>query len=89
MWLLKLHIAISILCFITFYGFAIVCEEQIRKNGWLSEEKKKKKYKLLLVFLVPIMNFLVITILFLTILVRKEDFEALANYIKEESEDGE
>jgi len=86
MWLLKLHIAVSVLLIITFAGFSRVCKETIRQNGWLSE-KRKKSYEVLLLFFVPIMNVLIVLLLFLMIGMKKEDFEALTNKIKEESEE--
>ena len=85
MWLLKLHGALSILLMITFFGFSRVYKETIRQNGWFSEGIKKK-YSILLLFFVPIMNVLIVLLLFLMIGMKKEDFEALTNKIKEESE---
>ena len=86
MWILKLHFAISILLLITFYGFSKVCKDIVRKNGWL-EEKKKKNLFAWLVFFVPIMNIFIVILLFMMILVKKEDFEELTEYVKEESEE--
>ena len=86
MWLLKLHFAISILLLLTFYGFAKVCKEQIKENGWLTDKKKKKKILYVSVFFVPIMNFILVAVLFMMIGCKKEDFETLTNKIKEESE---
>lgn len=85
MWLLKLHSALSILLIVTFVGFSKVFRETIRQNGWLSE-KRKKSYSILLLLFVPIMNVLIVLLLFLMIGMKKEDFEALTNKIKEESE---
>ncbi len=86
MWVLKLHFAISILLLITFYGFGKVCKDIIKKNGWLKEKKKKKTFAWL-VFFVPIMNVLIVILLFMMILVKEEDFEALSEYVKSESEE--
>lgn len=86
MWILKLHFAISILLLITFYGFSKVYKDIIRKNGWLEEKRKKKPFAIL-VFFVPIMNILIIILLFMMILVKREDFEELTEYAKNESEE--
>jgi len=72
MWLIRLHIAISILCLITFIGFKSVCKETIRNNGWLSDKKKKNVFAWL-VFFVPIMNILMVLILFLMIGMKQAD----------------
>lgn len=86
MWLLKFHIAFSILCIITFCGFAKVCKEQIKQNGWLGE-KKKKEFFLWSLFFVPIMNVLFVFLLFMMIIMKKEDFEELTDYVKREREE--
>lgn len=76
MWLIRLHIAISILCLITFVGFKSVFKESIRNNGWLSEKKKKNVFAWL-VFFVPIMNILMILAVFMMIGMKKADFDEL------------
>lgn len=43
MWLLKLPFSISVLCLLTFVGVRMVCIEQLKENGYFSDEKKKKK----------------------------------------------
>ena len=86
MWLLKFHIAFSILCVITFYGFGKVFKQQLKQNGWLGE-KKKKKISSLLFFFVPIMNVICVFVLFVTICIKKEDLEAYTDYAKKESEE--
>lgn len=86
MWIIKLHIAVSILSLISFYGFFIVCKEQIKKNGWMAE-KKKRKLVALLAFFVPIMNVLMVLLLFVMIGVKQEEFEQLTEYVKKESEE--
>ena len=42
MWLLKLHFSISVLCLLTFLGFRMVYKEQVKENGYVPDEKKKK-----------------------------------------------
>ena len=86
MWLIKLHFSFSVLCLITFAGFSNVCKEQIEQNGWFSE-KRKKKYATCFLFFVPIMNALIVLILFLMICKTKEEFEKLTTYVKKESEE--
>lgn len=88
MWLIRLHIAISILCLITFIGFKSVCKEIIRNNGWLSDKKKKNVFAWL-VFFVPIMNILIVLILFLMIGMKQADFEKLTRKIEQEAGDSE
>lgn len=78
MWLIKLHIAISILCIITFIGFVKVCKETLKKNGWISETKKRNILKWL-AFFVPIMNVILVFILFIAIGMTKEEFYKLSN----------
>lgn len=74
MWLIKLHIAVSILCLITFIGFWVVCKETIKSNGWLSDAKKGSVL-VYLAFFVPIMNVLMVLVLFLMIGMKKEEWE--------------
>ena len=73
MWLIKLHIAVSILCLITFIGFKIVSKETIKSNGWLSGQKGN--ILAYLAFFVPIMNVLMVLVLFLMIGMKKEEWE--------------
>ncbi len=75
MWLIKLHIAFSILILITFWGFMKVFAEQIKANGWLDAERKKKKRGFVLFMFVPLLNILILLVLFMLIFVKKEDWE--------------
>lgn len=86
MWLIKMHIAFSILCIITFLGFAKVYKDQIKENGWLSEDKKKSP-GLFILFFVPIMNVIIVLALFVMIGTKKEELEELTEYVKKESEE--
>lgn len=83
MWLLKLHFAISILCLITFIGFRAVFKEQVKQNGWINKEQKKNIFAWL-GFFVPILNVLMVLLLFVMILLKKEEFEKM----KEENKNG-
>ena len=76
MWLIKFHIAFSVLCLITFIGFMAVYKETIKNNGWLSEKKKKKLLNWLF-FFVPIMNIFFVLVLFLMISMKKSEFDEL------------
>lgn len=87
MWLLKLHFSISVLCLITFLGFRAVYKQQMKDNGWLDEEKKKKKSTFAyFVFFVPIMNILAVIIMFLMIGMKKKDFDKIYEEAKKDSE---
>lgn len=74
MWLLELHIAVSVLCIVTFYGFVKVYKEQLKENGWLNNDKKKGVSKYI-IFFVPLMNVLSVILLFVMIVTKKEDLE--------------
>lgn len=76
MWLLKLHLAISILILITFLGFKWACKEQVIKNGWI-DEKKKKKFPNYLPFFVPFLNVIMLISFFVMVGVTKEEFEKM------------
>lgn len=51
MWLLKLHFSISVLCLLTFLGFRMVYKEQVKENGYVPDEKKKKGLSFYFIFL--------------------------------------
>lgn len=74
MWLLKLHIAVSILCLLTFYGFKIVFKEVLEQNGYLKDKKKNTKAGPWL-FFIPFLNVTIVLILFVMIGMTKEDFD--------------
>lgn len=74
MWLLELHLAVSVLCIITFYGFVKVYKEQLKENGWLNSEIKKGVSKYI-IFFVPLMNVLSVLLLLVMIITKKEDLE--------------
>ena len=72
MWLLKLHIAVSILCLLTFYGFRAVFKEALEQNGYFKEENKTKK-KGFWIFFIPILNVAVVAVLFVMMTMTKEE----------------
>lgn len=86
MWLLKLHFAISILCLLTFIGFRVVYKQQIKDNGWGNDgEKKKSITGLSFFFFVPIMNILLVVVLFMMIGVKKKDYEKMCEDTKKDN----
>lgn len=83
MWLLKLHFAISVLCLLTFHGFGAVYKQQIKDNGWGNDNEKKKRITgLSFFFFVPIMNILLVVVLFMMIGVKKKDYDKMCNESK-------
>lgn len=77
MWLLKFHIAFSILCLLTVYGFAIMFREQIKKNGWTNRENKKPSIRVAEVSFIPILNVFQVITVFIMIGMTRDEFEKL------------
>lgn len=87
MWLLKLHFSISVLCMLTFIGFKSVYKQQMKDNGWIDDEnKKKKRIFAYFMFFVPIMNVLFV-IMFLMIGMKKKDFDKICEDAKKDNEE--
>ena len=87
MWLLKLHFSVSVLCMLTFIGFKSVYKQQMKDNGWIDEEKKKRKSIFsYFMFFVPIMNILFVIIIFLMIGMKKKDFDKMCEDAKKDNE---
>lgn len=89
MWILKLHIAISILIMIYVFGFRMIFRESINEN-WFKDKEKSKffkkvagRIKLALTCFIPIIN--IVTSIFLTLMVvtTKEQFEELKKKVEE------
>ena len=74
MWLLKLHLAFSILCILTFVGFSTVFKETIRNNGYAVSENKKQ-ITAYLMFFVPLLNILAVIVLLVMVGVKKEELD--------------
>lgn len=86
MWLLKLHFSVSVLCMLTFIGFKSVFKQQVKDNGWIDENKKEKKNIFsYFMFFVPIMNVLLVILMFLTIGMKKKDFDKMYEDLKKEN----
>lgn len=88
MWLLKLHFSISVLCLLTFLGFKMVYGEQVKKNGYVPDEKKKKSLSFYFIFFVPVLNILSVVVLLMMIVMKKDDLEKKCEEWKNESSDG-
>ena len=82
MWLLKLHFAVSILCLLTFIGFKTVGKEAIKNNGYKSNEKRKSILSYW-IFFIPLLNFIIVLILFVMIGTKKVDLD---KWIEEQRE---
>lgn len=81
MWLLKFHIAVSILCLLTCDGFLIACKKGIEENGWTSV--KKSLFRRIVnhwIYFIPLMNVLAIVTTFMMISVKKSKYN---KFIKE------
>ena len=72
MGLIKFHIAFSLLCLITFYGFAKVFYNNIKKNGYINDDPATLNLGLWS-FFIPIMNVLLVVVVFVMIFVKKDD----------------
>lgn len=84
MWLLKLHFALSILCFITFVGFRRIYKQVLIDNGWRGNGKRKSDFELLAVCFVPIMNVIIVAALLTMLSMRKSDCEEMIKKVKED-----
>lgn len=84
MWLLGMHIVISILCFVAIVRIANTYKAEIVANGWL--EGVKGRWTSLLYILIPVFNILMIFAVMMMTSVKKEDFD---RWIKENSNDRE
>ena len=71
MWLLKLHIAVSILCLLTFYGFRSVFKELLKQNGYMKDGKATPKG--FWIFFIPLLNVASVVVLFVCITMTKEE----------------
>ena len=89
MWLLKFHIAFSILCLLTADGFAVICKDGIKENGWFSE-KKKNIFKRIInhwVYFIPIMNLITVIATFMLITVKKTKWDEFSKTQEEKKDE--
>jgi hypothetical protein len=87
MWLLKLHFSISVLCLLTFIGFKVVFKHLIKDNGWIGDEKRKRKSILsYFIFFIPLMNVIMVIVMFLLIGMKKKDFDKICEDAKKDNE---
>ena len=88
MWLLKLHIAISVLCLLTCDGFCILGKQMIEDNGWKAE--KKGLFKRILnhwIYFIPLMNFIAVIATFMMLTVKKTKYEEFAKKQEEKKDE--
>lgn len=89
MWLLKFHIAFSILCLLTADGFAVIFRDGIKENGWVSE-KKKNIFKRIFnhwVYFIPFMNLLTVIATFMMITVKKTKWDEFSKTQEEKKDE--
>lgn len=77
MWLLKLRVAFSVLCFITIVGFRNVCKQTLTDNGWTIKEKGKNDVKLFAHCLVPLMNAMMVITIFIMVYMKKSEVDEI------------
>lgn len=86
MWLLQLHISISILCLLTVVGFIKLFKGTIKENGYISDGKKKSFFKLIWVFSIPVLNIMMVIVVFIMLSTKKQDFDKFYEERKREKE---
>lgn len=78
MWLLRLHIAISILLLLTGEGTAIVLRGLIIKNEWEVSRGIKRIINFIkrcFMYFIPLLNLMTVTVIFIQLVFKKEDFD--------------
>lgn len=79
MWLLRLHIAISILLLLAGEGTSIVFRKLIIKNGWEVSKGIKRIInfiKRFFIYFIPLVNLIIVMAIFLQLFLGKEDFDS-------------
>lgn len=74
MWLLKLHFSISVLCLLTFVGFKHIMKDQIKENGYISDNNRKSILSYW-IFFIPIMNIIIVAMEFVMFSTKKSDLD--------------
>ena len=76
MGLIKFHIAFSLLCLITFYGFTKAFYNKLKEHGYINNDPNMNDVTLnfgLWSFFIPIMNVLLVIVMFVMIFIKKDD----------------
>lgn len=83
MWLLNLHVSISILCFLIYFGFKSFFKKNIIENGWLEDKKSnfiiklRRIINLLFASFIPILNLFIVFVILIMVFVDKTKLEEL------------
>ena len=85
MWILKIHISVSILLILMFKGFKTVFKDQIEENGWLSDKQKSSVLNYWL-FFVPVLRWFLIISLFIVIFCTKDKLNEFQENRKNQSD---
>ena len=85
MWLLKLHLAVSILCLLTHVGFRTVCKDLLVDNGYMKKDSKLK-WKNFWMYFIPILNVALVLVLFISITMTKKELDEWIESVKKKKE---
>lgn len=85
MWILKIHISVSILLILMFKGFKTVFKDQIKENGWLNDKQKSSVFNYWL-FFVPVLRWLLVISLFIMIFCTKNKLDEFQESRKNKSD---
>ena len=78
MFLLRLHISISILLLLMGEGTSIVFRNLVIKNGWEISKGVKRIInfaKRCFMYFIPLLNLMTVTVIFIQLVFKKEDFD--------------
>ncbi len=85
MWILKIHISVSILLIMMFKGFKTVFKDQIKENGWLNDKQKASVLNYWL-FFVPVLRWFLVISLFIIIFCTKSKLDEFQENRKNKSD---
>lgn len=80
--MLKIYISSVIIWMIVIYSFVTIAQEQIRKNGWLNENRKSDRNWLITLFCtsaIPIIRALIFIAICVMACMTEEQFEEWKN----------